>query len=58
MTTPLPVDMSELCIALEAEPAELRWFLDTSNGDVILVNDEYVPEENDGLSVLDLELVV
>ncbi len=47
--------MSELCIALEAEPAELRWFLDTSNGDVILVNDEYVAEENDGLSVNDLE---
>ncbi len=51
----LPVDMSELCIALEAEPAELRWFLDVSNGDVILVNDEFVPEENDGLSVQDLE---
>ena len=47
--------MSELCIALEAEPAELRWFLDVSNGDVILVNDEYLPEENDGVSVGDLE---
>lgn len=47
--------MSELCIALEAEAAELRWFLDLSTGDVILVNDEYVPEENDGLSVDDLE---
>jgi len=47
--------MSELCIALEAEAVELRWFLDLSTGDVILVNDEYVPEENDGLSVDDLE---
>lgn len=52
---PLPVDMSELCIALEAEPAELRWFLDLSTGDVILVNDEYLPEENDGWSLIDLE---
>lgn len=52
---PLPVDMSELCIALEAEPADLRWFLDVTNGDVILVNVEYDPEENAGLTVSDLE---
>ncbi len=47
--------MSELCIALEAEPADLRWFLDVTNGDVILVNVEYDPEENAGLTVGDLE---
>ena len=47
--------MSELCIALEAEPAELSWFLDLTTGDVILVNVEYDPEENDGLTVSDLE---
>jgi hypothetical protein len=43
--------MSELCIALEAEPADLRWYLDLSNGDVILVGGDYEPEENDGLTI-------
>ena len=52
---PLPVDMSELCIALEAEPADLRWYLDLTNGNVILVSVEYDPEENDGLTASDLE---
>ncbi len=55
VVTPLPVDMSELCIALEAESGDLRWFLDVGTGNVILVAADYAPEENDGLSVADLE---
>ncbi|MBL9036893.1 MAG: hypothetical protein JNG84_00130 [Archangium sp.] len=53
--TPLAVDMPELCLALEADPGDVRWFLDLRSGDVILVNDEYAPEEHDGVSVDDLE---
>jgi hypothetical protein len=51
----LSVDMSELCIALEAEAGEFPWFLDVETGDVILVTHEYDPEENGGLTRQDIE---
>lgn len=51
----LPVDLGELCIALEAEAADLRWYLDLGSGDVILVNREYEPGDHGGLSVDDIE---
>jgi len=46
----LPVDLEELCIALEAEAGELRWYLDLHSGDVILVSAEYDPNEYGGLT--------
>lgn len=59
MTAPnsraLPVDLEELSLALEAETADLRWYLDTLSGDVILVTPEYEPAENDGLTVQEIE---
>lgn len=51
----LPVDLEELCIALEAEAADLRWFLDGQTGAVLLVTHEYDPAENDGLTVTEIE---
>lgn len=51
----LPVDLEELCIALEAEAGDLRWYLDVGSGDVILVTREYEPAEHGGLTVDDIE---
>lgn len=54
-TRELPVDLEELCIALEAEAADLRWYLDAQTGDVILVTREYEAAEHDGLTVTEIE---
>jgi hypothetical protein len=51
----LPVDLDELCIALEAEASDLRWFLDLRSGEVLLVSREYEPAEHEGLTVDDIE---
>lgn len=51
----LPVDMAELCIALEAEASEFPWFLDVVTGAVVLVTDEFDPAEHDGLTVGQIE---
>lgn len=51
----LPVDLEELCIALEAEAGDLRWYLDVASGDVILVTREYEPAEHGGLTVVEIE---
>lgn len=51
----LPVDLEELSIALEAETADLRWYLDLVSGDVLLVTQEYEPAEHDGLTVTEIE---
>ena len=45
----LPIDLDDLCIALETAPgAEMRWYLDAESGATILVNSEYDPSELDG----------
>lgn len=53
----LPVDLSELCIALaaEAEASDLRWFLDLHSGRVILVSREYDANEWGGLELTEIE---
>lgn len=51
----LPVDLEELSIALEAETADLRWYLDLQTGDVLLVTPEFEPAEHDGLTVTEIE---
>lgn len=51
----LPVDLTELCIALEAETSDFRWFLDVSTGDVLLVTNEFDPAEHQGVTVTEIE---
>lgn len=53
----LPVDLAELCIALEAESemSDLKWFLDLDSGKVILVSREYDASEWGGLKPEDIE---
>ena len=53
--TSLPVDIEELCIALEADASALRWYFDLATGDVILITEEYDPAEHDGLSADEVE---
>lgn len=52
---PLPVDLTELCIALENEARGFDWYLDTETGDTVLVNAEYEPHEYGGLKVEEIE---
>lgn len=52
---PLPVDLVDLCIALEAEAGGLRWFFDTQTGDTILLNAEYEPENHGGVTPQEIE---
>ncbi|MBK7861539.1 MAG: hypothetical protein IPJ65_23575 [Archangiaceae bacterium] len=52
---PLPVDLTELCIALESEGDGFDWYLDTETGDTVLVNAEYEPDEYGGLKVEEIE---
>jgi hypothetical protein len=51
----LPIDLTELCIALESEAGGFDWYLDTETGDTVLVNDEYEPDEYGGLKVEEIE---
>jgi hypothetical protein len=55
MLTPLPVDLADLCIALEAEASGYRWYFDLETGETILLNGEYDPEEHDGLTTDDIK---
>ena len=41
----LPVDLVELCLALDSGPGDLAWYLDVQTGEVVLVNSEYDPAE-------------
>ena len=51
----LPVDVAELCVALEADTGAARWYFDSETGDVILLNDEYEPADNRGLTQVEIE---
>ncbi len=51
----LPVDLAELCLALEAEAGDWRWYLDTQSGDVILVTHEYEPSDYGGVTAEEIE---
>ena len=52
---PLKVDLSELRIALKTESSELKWYVDVTNGEVLLVNHEYEPNEHGGLTLEEIE---
>jgi Uncharacterised protein family (UPF0158) len=47
---PLPVDVSDVCIALEAGEPGYAWYLDLETGGTLLVGPEYDPAENGGLT--------
>ena len=51
----LAVDVAELCVALSGDAGDARWFFDCDTGDVVLLNSEYEPAENRGLTVADIE---
>jgi hypothetical protein len=51
----LTVDLSELCIARKTETTDLRWYLDVTTSEVLLVSHEYAPEEHDGLTAGEIE---
>jgi hypothetical protein len=51
----LPIDLTELCIALENEARGFDWYLDTETGETVLVNAEYEPDDYGGLKVEDIE---
>jgi hypothetical protein len=51
----LPVDLAELCTALEAEASEFRWYLDLASGAVLLLTSEFDPAEHDGMTAVDIE---
>jgi hypothetical protein len=52
--TSLPIDLTELCIAIENEARGFDWYLDTETGETVLVNAEYDPEEYGGLQLLEI----
>jgi hypothetical protein len=52
---PLPVDVSDVCIALEAGEPGLAWYLDLETGTTLLVGPEYDPAENGGLTPEEIE---
>lgn len=51
----MTIDLSDVCIALSGEGGALRWFLDTQTGAALLLNSEYDPGENDGLTAAQIE---
>jgi hypothetical protein len=51
----LPIDLDDLCIALDTGPGELSWFLDAQTGETILVNNEYDPTDTEGPSQEEIE---
>ena len=53
--TMLAVDVEELCVALEGDAPDARWFFDCETGDVLLINSEYEPAENRGLTEAEIE---
>ena len=52
---PLPVDLADLCIALESEASGYRWYFDLETGETILLNGEYDPEEHNGITSDDIK---
>jgi hypothetical protein len=51
----LPVDLDDLCIALETAAGEMSWYLDGHTGNTILVTAEYDPVEQEGPSLDEIE---
>ena len=51
----LTIDLSDVCIALSGEGAAMRWYLDTQTGAALLLNSEYEPAQNGGLTAVQIE---
>ncbi|MBS1153475.1 MAG: hypothetical protein H6Q89_5173 [Myxococcaceae bacterium] len=51
----LTIDLADVSIALSGEGGPLRWFLDTQTGSTLLLNAEYDPAQNSGLTAAQVE---
>ena len=51
----MTIDLADVCIALSGEGGPLRWFLDTQTGSTLLINGEYDPGQNGGLTAAQVE---
>ena len=51
----MTIDLSDVCIALSGEGGALRWFLDVQSGAALLLNAEYDPSQNGGLTAEEIE---
>jgi hypothetical protein len=51
----LTIDLTDVCIALSGEGGPLRWYLDVQTGSTLLLNAEYDPGQNNGLTAAQVE---
>lgn len=51
----MTIDLADVCIALSGEGGPLRWYLDTQTGSTLLLNAEYDPQQNNGVTVGQIE---
>ncbi len=51
----MTIDLSDVCIALSGEGGALRWFFDAQTGTALLLNAEYDPADNGGLTEAQIE---
>lgn len=51
----MTIDLADVCIALSGEGGPLRWYLDTQTGSTLLLNAEYDPQQNNGVTVSQIE---
>ncbi len=49
------MDLPELCLALKAEAGELRWYLDLTSGEVLLLTPDFDPADHRGLTAGQVE---
>lgn len=52
---PLPIDLGDVCAALESADEGHRWYLDSSTGETVLINAEFDPQDYDGRSAVEIE---
>lgn len=49
------IDLADVGIALSGEGGPLRWYLDTETGSTLLLNAEYEPSQNNGITAAQVE---
>ncbi len=51
----MEIDLTDVCIAFSGEGGPLQWFLDVQTGSTLLLNAEYDPNQNGGLTAAQVE---
>lgn len=51
----MAIDLADVGIALSGEGGALRWYLDVETGATVLLNAEYDPAQNNGISAKQVE---